>query len=1509
MHSSKTMWYSACRKIEFSQKILHGYDEQNTLESHSKKAMLQAYHCREILDWITSRVLGKATKIGDDNEVEQRSIWNIVLTLLQTTHWLISPIIITSLAATIENLSESARNGMDDLFEDFCSILEILCEKSATKEQLGLHLEHGASLLEACLHMYMRNRSNKIVLKMASFSSKLFTLHMDRFIVEKKVWDAIVVRQLDAVMFGAFYDDQRDSMEMGEIRLSVQESSRIILNHAMLMLDTLSDLADSLSKSKQDNKESGQSYTSKLLPILSSNMALAASGKYDCQVVASMFSWLLKSYSERMSNCRHLIPAKFQDAYSLLFFKLAMMVLKIPDISDGFRMRLLAALTKEIKAAGLYRPTGLGGLDQQNSLSDIVSLIFDCGVSSTDSEIVSACLQALDGILVVEHKCIEERLEEYWGLIEVIISNKGHKCVEHSMGLLIREFSKLRRLDCIFTSLGSGLRNQNSHLWQFLLTSEHIKESFKDALNHIPSGQTTRFVDCMKVWAEEMHHSSVVHCASAASLVLENVPVDLNNAGKVSMHAEKVLRLIQSMMQQHMNDSNHDMLSSLLVIQTELLGICMECSKIDPNIAPLHTQGVRPPFWNESMLENEFHGSLDIFSTSKDSDDCISLPITSLAGRAKSLDGQQRARLVYSLTLVIKMHLKVCTEQYQYNVHRVIDEKICKTDGYIAGIMEVLTDLIHIVAATHPRSKGSAGGFHELDLDNIGNAVVECLTSDLEWLQVGFGCLQRGQQFKLVQQLLSLGFIPTLAFGMESIESLLQISCDLLSTIQRRLSPSGKKRKSDGRQPHDISVMFELARLIPESPTCSKQFYKSIDRVMKGIHGDEVVRTLKKHVLGKHQQELMSSYELAGLLSKLCFSNVRVSQMIRDICLDHIYYSIMIISSGVDIESTIGGQQCTSIIDGFSYQARLLHEHASPEDRSHSNRILHVFGLYKIAEASLERNCDIVEKLRLAVSVEVELLCKADDVQAMLEVVKKDTSLVLGQSICKLVQNESLPLGFLDNYYEDIFHQMSKQTKELLKSKEYTATHSEQVSVIADAASDALPILAVNKDSKVRTKLLERMPILFNACIRELVAELSSSQLRDGHVRALCAFVETCTRLLSSIKPRMSWEEYVNVFSAISTVLYVCPRGIGQGHQSRPNAPKEAMIITASSFDSAGEAHRNILCSMVELIRSSTREECSRLLSCMPLNCIPFLEILLIMLEDSENGVLKDLLDNQVDTITYNIVQGIQFPALLGDKKYSASEFLQATRSKLLASSQENRHVHPQSSDSYSIQITLAFRCIESIVCRPLRFKKFPKRWIAMVLSAVESASNFLCRHGDDHYDACFIGISNILVGMMRHQPIYRTLHLMGLAIRSLQNSLFTRLCLSTQKPSPHVIECFCRILEEFAKIRAVQPYCKDVILTHVKLFMSPITENALEDSLPLSLCDMVTSQKSSGYVVISTDVQELIAPGICALYGIFSANDIQDVYASLGRQASWQSALNNLKMVYESQFRYIGKV
>lgn len=149
----------------------------------------------------------------------------------------------------------------------------------------------------------------------------------------------------------------------------------------------------------------------------------------------------------------------------------------------------------------------------------------------------------------------------------------------------------------------------------------------------------------------------------------------------------------------------------------------------------------------------------------------------------------------------------------------------------------------------------------------------------------------------------------------------------------------------------------------------------------------------------------------------------------------------------------------------------------------------------------------------------------------------------------------------------------------------------------------------------------------------------------------------------------------------------------------------------------------------------------------------------------------------------------------------------------------------------------------------------------------------------------------------------------MGLAIRSLQNSLFTRLCLSTQKPSPHVIECFCRILEEFAKIRAVQPYCKDVILTHVKLFMSPITENALEDSLPLSLCDMVTSQKFSGYVVISTDVQELIAPGICALYGIFSANDIQDVYASLGRQASWQSALNNLKMVYESQFRYIGKV
>lgn len=1498
-----------CRKMEFSRKILEKYCIREAPEVNSEKAMLQAYYCREILDWITSKALGKYVK--SDNGDEQPVVWNLLGTLLQTTQWAISPTVILSLAAAIENLSKVDMSTVDgDLLEDLCNVITIFCEGG---DRMVLHLEHAASLLEACLHMYTKYRSTGVVLKLALLSSKLFTLHMDRFALEKKVWDSIVVRQCDAVCFGAFYEGKEDSSDTKQMRMSMQTSCQMILHHAILSYDTLCDLADTLLAGEKDSDNARQSYTSKLVSIL--NTFAVSAVQHDCRVVEATFSWLLRSFSAALAKSRDSISEKFHDADSILFFRLVTMILGILEDSLLFKMRLLASLTKEIKASGLYRPTGLSGSEQTSSLLQITSSLFDHGMGSDTPEIASACLQALDGILVVEHRGIEERLVDYWTLIRQSISENTQRSVERSVALLVSEFGKLRRLDKVFLSLGDILKHPDIHFWRFLFASPLITSSMKYALKNIPSGQSTRFIDSLRNWTGEMDPSAAVYAASASSLILGNIPGDLNNATKVFLSACNVLEWIQMMIQAHLTDSGCDVLSSLLVIHADLNRICMECSKLDPNIVPLHLQGVRPPYWNDIDLSAEFTGSIEMFATSGTTTS-VSLPMLILAERARSLEGQERARLVYSLILTIKTYLSVRIEQFQYKIHRVMAERGSDNDAHVAGLMNIFYDLIQLGADTY--NDGTEKGtemFHELMANNLTVSINQILKDNLEWLEDSIGCLHGTHQLKQVKLLLSVGLLPSPPFCMTHIDSIINVSYNMMDIIQNRLqklaSKSGKKRKADGSE--QTVYLLQVPGLLAECPIkhkkLHKEFQKAMDRTLKDIEGTQRSYMMKT-LLEKYQADLTKSYELACVLCKLCFTSISASQSIRGICLVHIYYAILILSNGLDVNGDIE-KHFTAMIDGFCHQTRLLHAHASLTERSESARTHQVLGLYKLAEILLGKKYLLLDHLQHIVSGEVDLMvCDANNVQAITSTVRKDTSLAITRSICKLTQDDVLSIQILHDHFDDIFYQLAKQIKHMLRDENHSATYGNAVSSFACTLSEALPILAIKHDSKMRSKILDKMPCIFTACIKELIAEFSSDQLRMSHVCNLCGFVETYTRLSSSIKPRISWEEYVNLFSALLTVLYVCPQGIGTGHKSRPNAPKEAMVVSASSFDVEGESHRAVLRALMELVAGSTRDECTRLLHLVSLCCTPILEILLIMLEDTENGVLKDLLDNQVEVISFQILQFLQdSPSCRNGKEKnrpSPRQFLHTIRSTLLLPAREVPRAEWTSGD-YFVDITIAYRCIESILCRPSRFKKFPRRWIPIVLSTVESISSAICHLEGNHHDECFIGISNILVGLMRHQTVSRILHLLSLAIRSMQNSLFM-LHVSQASTPVDVIESFCRVLEEFSNIRAVQPYCKDVILTHVKLFMSPVTQRGLEDSLPQPLHDMsIPSLSRLG--TVSSDTNELLAPGICALYGVCSADDIQDVYASLGRQVTWQSALNDLKLIYESQFRYIGKV
>ena len=126
-----------------------------------------------------------------------------------------------------------------------------------------------------------------------------------------------------------------------------------------------------------------------------------------------------------------------------------------------------------------------------------------------------------------------------------------------------------------------------------------------------------------------------------------------------------------------------------------------------------------------------------------------------------------------------------------------------------------------------------------------------------------------------------------------------------------------------------------------------------------------------------------------------------------------------------------------------------------------------------------------------------------------------------------------------------------------------------------------------------------------------------------------------------------------------------------------------------------------------------------------------------------------------------------------------------------------------------------------------------------------------------------------------------------------------------------HLLEGLSRVLEEFSKIRAVQPYLKDALLTHIKLFMSPVVRSTLDECLTSGLSQRVPEDRI-GKAVVPVDAQRLLSPGIAAVYGSCSEHDIQDVYSCLASRShagEWRLRLEDLRALYESDFKFEGKV
>ena len=479
-----------------------------------------------------------------------------------------------------------------------------------------------------------------------------------------------------------------------------------------------------------------------------------------------------------------------------------------------------------------------------------------------------------------------------------------------------------------------------------------------------------------------------------------------------------------------------------------------------------------------------------------------------------------------------------------------------------------------------------------------------------------------------------------------------------------------------------------------------------------------------------------------------------------------------------------------------------------------------------------------------------------------------------------------------------ICNTLVETAREKLNS-ETIGDHLVTVAALAGAYAAALRARIVSEE------MIALVPDVFKACTA--VLRIAFRRNLASLANTVSGFLEAYAFIATSSKPRMSSTGAAHLLGALLALLRDAPWGIGAGHMCRPNAPKEAMAIAASGFDARGKTRRCVIRVLDETVAGSTRDECISMLELVLQDVsLEHAELLLVMLEDAGNGVLRELLDNQVDAIVYRLVQTL--------------EELRALPIDICLPSSKHRHSNTVSNDSDGypnsqrlLKVATVLRCLESISCRPARFTKLSKRAMGTILSTVQCTLGLIAwEEPGRSKDACFDGACHLVRGILRHQAtaVGRFLHLVAGVVAALQSTLAMEFLIYGDA-SAHLMEGLSRVLEEFAKIRAVQPYLKDALLTHVKLFMSPIARTSLDQCLSKKLAAMVPEDRI-GQAVVPIDAQGQLSPGIAALYGSLSEDDIQDVYACLSSRShasEWRLRLEDLQGLYERQYKFRGKI
>ena len=1099
--------------------------------------------------------------------------------------------------------------------------------------------------------------------------------------------------------------------------------------------------------------------------------------------------------------------------------------------------RLLGAL--KVRGVHVYRSAGEEGRAMFARLTAISDFLLGCvpGASKYSNASAAsgggmwhtlvAAVDGLDSILAVEHRGIERNLAGYWSLLAAMgecedgddgregnEGNEGNECRKNALNAVFRsfevflvEYNKLRRLDVLFQSMDF----RSGRCWDTIAGSRKAMDSVERVLRQIPVGQSSRFVDLVSSWCALLRederglvstHRAVSRLSCA---IIENVPVDLNNAVKVAQSLQGVLR-------------EEDAASSVTIdVVTKALEVHDRCCRIDPNILPLGLHGLPRDFPMCLMTD-----MLEELRSAEGGAPCV--------GTARSLV----AAILYRLKI-------------ECQARSAAQTRVGSSAGFFGGTFDAVGDSRggdggH--AAARKRQKREDCGTDSECRDRIARLVImmgealgafegkkmpdmsDLIDTDAWWFAIAMDCLGATETSKLIalRRLLLSSSSPVRAGRAFCIQN-----------VQSVVTNMAPKRQVDSGYAERCGVSIPV-------------FVGDVDPAAVRHHFELLEPSIGTQHIGN-------------------FGNyVAVMRSIYELCMAHCVYALRAEPrDDAHIERVVSG-----LVRHAERTRTAEYSTEAVPDRVRASVALLEMAL-GIDSQGPQRSTSLAVSVQLGrlASAEAQVFCVGE----LGDVLAKDdapvVSLVIVRGLLRADQSRSdVSKRIICDKLATIARRTLDETEEH-RSALQTAT-------LASTYAAALWSNIVSED------LLSLVPEVFATCISAARTASRHHPDRSFVVEEVSEFLDAYAFIATSIRPRMSTAGLAAVLDALLRLLGDMPRGVGAGHLCRPNAPKEAIAIAASSFDAKGKSRRCVLRAVEKLVSGSTRDECKNILEvALGGSRLEHAELLLLMLEDTDNGVLRDLLSNQVDNIVFTLVE-----TLCG-------------------------------TTGETLRTVTILRCLESIVCRPTRFSKLSKRGIGVILSGaaqlVEDSVATMPPSVDK--DACFDAVCHLARGMLRHQTstIGRYLHLVAGVVAALQGALaIIFLERDGEEPiSENLLEGLSRTLEEFSRVRAVEPYLKDALLTHVKLFMAPVSHASLEQCLSNGLYTRVPSDRI-GSVLLHESAAYLLSPGIAAVFGACSEDAIQDVFASLASKndgSQWRLRLDELKGIYEREVKYTGKV